>query len=77
MTGPGADGVLLIHGAHHGAWVWDDMAPLLELPYLAVNLLGRGGPANRPAYLGSLTLGDLIASAAADVDSTSHCIRGR
>ena len=70
MTGPGADGVLLIHGAHHGAWVWDDMAPLLELPYLAVSLPGRQGAGSPPASLGSLTLGDLIASAAADLDST-------
>ena len=70
MTGPGADGVLLIHGAHHGAWVWDDMAPLLELPYLAVSLPGREGSASPPASPGSLTLGDLIASAAADLDGT-------
>jgi len=70
MTGPEADGVLLIHGAHHGAWLWDDMAPLLELPYLAVSLPGRAGAASPPASLGSLTLGDLIASAAADLDST-------
>ena len=70
MTAPGADGVLLIHGAHHGAWVWDDMAPLLELPHFAVSLPGRDGAGNPPASLGSLTLSDLITSAAADLDGT-------
>lgn len=70
MTAPGADGVLLIHGASHGAWVWDDMAPLLDLPYLAINLPGRGVTRTPPASLGSLTLDDLIMSAAADLDST-------
>ncbi len=70
MTGPGADGVLLIHGAHHGAWVWDDMAPLLGLPYLAVSLPGRERAGSPSASPGPLTLGDLIASAAADLHST-------
>ena len=51
MTGPGADGVLLIHGAHHGAWVWDDLAPLLDLPHLAVSLPGRESTATPPAPL--------------------------
>lgn len=70
MTGPGADGILLIHGAHHGAWVWDDLAPLLELPYLAVSLPGREGIASPRASLGALTLDDLIACAAAGLDRT-------
>jgi pimeloyl-ACP methyl ester carboxylesterase len=69
MTGPAADGVLLIHGAHHGAWVWDDLALLLDLPSVAVSLPGREGVAGWPPP-GSLTLGDLIASAAADLDRT-------
>ncbi|MGE5288985.1 MAG: alpha/beta fold hydrolase [Micromonosporaceae bacterium] len=70
MTGPAADGALLIHGAHHGAWVWDDLAPLLTLPYLAVSLPGREGTARSHPSLGSLTLHDLITSAAADLDRT-------
>jgi len=70
MTGPGADGVLLIHGAHHGAWVWDDLAPLLDLPHLAVSLPGRVSTATPPAPLRSLTLGDLITAAAADLGAT-------
>jgi pimeloyl-ACP methyl ester carboxylesterase len=70
MTGPGADGILLIHGAHHGAWAWDDLAPLLEPPYLAVSLPGREGTASLHAPLGRLTLEDLITSAAADLGRT-------
>jgi hypothetical protein len=77
MTGPGTDGVLLINGAHYGARARGDMTPLLELRYFAVSLPGREGPASPPASLGSLTRGDLIASAAAGVDSTSHCNSGR
>ncbi len=26
MTAPGADGVVLIHDAHHGAWAWEGEA---------------------------------------------------
>lgn len=70
MTGPAADGALLIHGAHHGAWAWDDLAPLLQLPCLAVSLPGRDGTASSRQSLGSLTLDDLIASAAADLEGT-------
>lgn len=70
MTGPGADGVLLIHGAHHGAWAWDDLGPLLEVPYLAVSLPGRDGAARSSLPGGPLTLNGLIMSAAADLDRT-------
>ena len=70
MTGPAADGALLIHGAHHGAWAWDDLAPLLELSYLAVSLPGRDGAASSRQSLGSLTLDDLITSATADLEGT-------
>jgi len=59
------DGIVLIHGAHHGAWVWDDVVPLLSLPSLAVDLPGRGGQAGRPATAGILGLDDLICSALA------------
>lgn len=68
MTRSGADGVLLIHGAHHGPWVWDDLSPLLEVPHLAVSLPGRGGAASPHRSLGSLTMADLISSVAADLD---------
>ncbi len=68
MTGSGADGVLLIHGAHHGAWVWEGVGPLLDVPHLAVSLPGRDGAASPRASLGSPTLADLISSAVADLD---------
>jgi pimeloyl-ACP methyl ester carboxylesterase len=68
MTGTGADGIILIHGAHHGPWVWDDVVPLLSLPSLAVELPGRGGTASRPGAPGTLTLDDLICSALGDLD---------
>jgi pimeloyl-ACP methyl ester carboxylesterase len=64
------DGIVLIHGAHHGAWVWDDVVPLLSLPSLAVDLPGRGGQAGRPATAGILALDDLICSALAGLDRT-------
>ncbi len=70
MTGPGADGIVLIHGAHHGAWAWDDVVPLLDLPALAVSLPGRQDASGPPALLGQLTLDDLIVSAAAELDRT-------
>ena len=44
MTEP-VEAYVLIHGAHHGAWVWDPLVPHLGLPALAVDLPGRGDPA--------------------------------
>lgn len=70
MTGPGADGVVLIHGAHHGAWAWNDVVPLLDLPALAVSLPGREDASGPRVPLGPLTLDDLIVSAAAELDRT-------
>ncbi len=70
MSCSGADGVLLIHGAHHGPWVWDDVGPLLEPPHVAVSLPGREASGAAAASLGSLTLSDLINSAAASLDAT-------
>lgn len=36
------EGYVLVHGAHHGAWVWDPLVPHLGLPAVAVDLPGRG-----------------------------------
>jgi pimeloyl-ACP methyl ester carboxylesterase len=36
------DGVVLVHGGYHGAWCWDRLRPLLEVPSVAVDLPGRG-----------------------------------
>jgi pimeloyl-ACP methyl ester carboxylesterase len=68
MTEHAADGILLIHGAHHGAWAWNDVLPLLDLPCLAVSLPGRDGAAPARRALGALTLDDLIGSAASDLE---------
>lgn len=52
---------VLVHGAHHGKWVWDSIVPYLELPAVALDLPGRGVPDD----LRSLTIAncaeDLIA----------------
>ena len=55
---------VLIHGAHHGSWVWDPLLAHLRLPTLAVDLPGRGA---RPADLRSLTLDDYAVAVAADI----------
>lgn len=34
-------GYVLVHGAGMGAWVWDELVPLLDRPALAVDLPGR------------------------------------
>jgi len=55
---------VLIHGAHHGSWVWDPLLAHLRLPTLAVDLPGRGA---HPADLRSLTLDDYAVAVAADI----------
>ena len=35
-------GFVLVHGGYHGAWCWEDLVPLLDLPAVAVDLPGRG-----------------------------------
>lgn len=47
------DGIVLIHGAYHGAWVWQRLVPLLQLPVLSVDLPGRG---SSPLPLASLSV---------------------
>ena len=57
---------VLIHGAHHGAWVWAPLLAHLRLPTLAVDLPGRGA---HPADLRSLTLDDYAMAVAADIQA--------
>ncbi len=57
---------VLIHGAHHGSWVWDPLLAHLRLPALAVDLPGR---AARPADLRSLTVDDYAMAVAADIQA--------
>lgn len=34
--------VILVHGAHAGAWVWEHVTPLLTAPHRAIDLPGHG-----------------------------------
>lgn len=58
-------GLALLHGSELGAWIWDDVVPLLRHPALAVDLPGRG---SRPADRRTLTLRDAVDSVAEDID---------
>jgi pimeloyl-ACP methyl ester carboxylesterase len=57
---------VLIHGGGSTACFWDRLRPHLDGPSLAVNLPGR---ADRPADLGTLTVGDEVASVLDDITS--------
>jgi pimeloyl-ACP methyl ester carboxylesterase len=50
---------VLVHGAHVGAWVWDEVRPQLHLPSLAVDLPGHGG---RAGIVRSLTFAHCVGS---------------
>lgn len=50
-------GVVLIHGGLHTAWCWHRMTPLLDGPWLAPDLLGRGA---RAMSLTSLKMRHLV-----------------
>lgn len=56
-------GFVLVHGLELGAWVWDDVVPLLERPTVAVDLPGRG---SRPAARRSVSLEDGVRAIVAD-----------
>jgi pimeloyl-ACP methyl ester carboxylesterase len=49
-----------------GRWIWARVEPLLAAPALAVDLPGRGA---RPADVTKLTLGDVVDSVVADIES--------
>jgi pimeloyl-ACP methyl ester carboxylesterase len=59
-------GLVLLHGAMLGRWIWERVEPRLARPALAVDLPGRG---SKPADVRTLTLGDLVDSVVADVDA--------
>jgi pimeloyl-ACP methyl ester carboxylesterase len=62
----GDDGFVLLHGAMLGRWIWERVEPRLASPALAVDFPGRGV---RPADVTEVTLGDVIDSVVADIDS--------
>jgi pimeloyl-ACP methyl ester carboxylesterase len=57
---------LLVHGGGSTARFWDRLVPLLDRPFLAVDLPGRG---SKPADLATITVDDEMASVVADVDA--------
>jgi pimeloyl-ACP methyl ester carboxylesterase len=62
------EGCVLLHGAMLGRWIWERVEPRLVSPALAVDFPGRGV---RPADVTTVTLGDVIDSVVADIDSWS------
>jgi pimeloyl-ACP methyl ester carboxylesterase len=59
-------GIVLLHGAMLGAWIWALVEPLLARPALAVDLPGRG---TRPADVTNVTFDSVVDSVAADIES--------
>jgi pimeloyl-ACP methyl ester carboxylesterase len=62
---------VLVHGAHAGAWVWDELRPLLENPSLAVDLPGHGA---RPGNLASLTIEECVRAIVCELPSDKRLI---
>jgi pimeloyl-ACP methyl ester carboxylesterase len=62
---------VLVHGAHVGAWVWDEVTPQLRLPSLAVNLPGHG---TRAGILRSLTFAHCVSSIRAELPDQQRFI---
>jgi pimeloyl-ACP methyl ester carboxylesterase len=59
-------GLVLLHGAMLGRWIWARVEPLLAGPAIAVDLPGRG---TRPADVTKLTLEDVVDSVTSDIES--------
>jgi pimeloyl-ACP methyl ester carboxylesterase len=59
-------GLVLLHGAMLGRWIWERVEPRLARPALAVDFPGRGSKA---ADVRTVTLGDVVDSVVADVDA--------
>jgi pimeloyl-ACP methyl ester carboxylesterase len=60
------DGIVLVHGGMHGAWCWDQVAPLLTTPSVAVDLPGRG---RRPLDGRPVTLARCVDAVIEDADA--------
>ncbi len=59
------DGVVLVHGANHGAGCWDSVVAHLVAPSIAVDLPGRGA---RPADFATVTLDDCVNTVVGSAD---------
>lgn len=62
--GPAGTGIVLLHGAGLGGWIWRDVVPHLAGPSLPVDFPGRGRP---PEERRALSFEDYVASVAAQV----------
>jgi pimeloyl-ACP methyl ester carboxylesterase len=62
---------VLVHGGHAGAWVWDDLRPLLDLPSLAIDLPGHG---SRPGILATLSIAECVQAIAAELPRDKQLI---
>jgi pimeloyl-ACP methyl ester carboxylesterase len=65
MSDGASVGVVLVHGAGHGAWCWQHLLPQLDGPVMAVDLPGRAG---RPASA-EPTLHELADAVIQDVEA--------
>lgn len=59
-------GLVLLHGAMLGRWIWERAEQRLARPALAVDFPGRG---SKPADVTTVTLGDVADSVVADVEA--------
>jgi pimeloyl-ACP methyl ester carboxylesterase len=60
------DGFVLVHGAFHGAWCWDEVRAKLGLPAVAVDLPGRG---RRPLTDDPVTIDQCVDAVIGDADA--------
>jgi pimeloyl-ACP methyl ester carboxylesterase len=58
-------GLVLLHGAELGGWIWDRVLPHLHHPAIAADLPGRG---RRPAQGRSVSLDDAVAAVVEDAE---------
>jgi pimeloyl-ACP methyl ester carboxylesterase len=59
-------GLVLLHGAMLGSWIWERVEPLVAGPVLAIDFPGRG---TKQTEVTKLTLGEVIDSVVADIES--------
>jgi pimeloyl-ACP methyl ester carboxylesterase len=68
----GRTGLVLVHGAELGSWLWDRLVPQAASPTLAIDLPGRGA---HPADRRSVRPGDAVTSVVHDVERWAEADR--
>lgn len=63
--------IVLVHGGHAGAWVWDEVLPHLTLPAIAIDLPGHG---SRPGDLATLTFSECVDAIVSDLPAERQFI---